>query len=624
MARSTRKDNREGTNTLSKDGVLRLACYSRYSSLMQEDGYSIEAQHHALQQEIEARERAGQQVSVTYFDEPAQSAHVETIAERPVFSRMLKEAEAGTYDLVLVHKMDRFSRRLKVTTEAMERLQAARVGLYSIYERFDLTNPAGWLTAHLFAVLADFYSRNLGAEIKKGKDGRARAGLHGCRVPFGYRWVAEKTPAEPDSREGENVGDVSDGVDTGDWAGLMEIYRLMRQGLTDAEISSRMNRDGRWHLSTISKARTSDGALDLARPFTRNAIGAIRRNLFYRPWVPGDTRGTVEHNGDVYRGQHPAALTWEEWHSFQTAATSRRRGWTGRNGDALGIEHSAEFRGIAVCASCGGRLYVRRCVHKPHTPEQAIYERYVCQASDRQGGACADEGLWARVEDVRAQWLAWVRTHLAIPHDGERAIRRYAEAAIRAESPEHGELVLVPGHVERIECIERVERATTADGVGDEDPEVMLARRTRQVAADIARQGELRRRVTQAWLDGDIDDGEKARRLAQIEAKLGELQERQRTLAETPERRVARLVDAARIVTDVADIWERTNTEHRIRLASLLLPSGGLVVRCTGAKGQANRWYNHKPMSAELVRVQLKPEYEQLRRVAETIFSEVG
>ena len=93
-------------------GTGRLAAiYVRVSSREQVEGYSLEAQLRACREFCAAR---GYSVVVEYADEGV-SAHTDNLAKRPQFSRMLADAEAGRFNLIVVHKMDRFARKLRVT-----------------------------------------------------------------------------------------------------------------------------------------------------------------------------------------------------------------------------------------------------------------------------------------------------------------------------------------------------------------------------------------------------------------------------------------------------------------------------------------------------------------------------
>src|SRR5262245_9354335 len=92
-------------------GIVRVGAYCRYSEGPGQDDGSIEAQHMAIDAEV----RRNPSWRVTYHDEPKRSAFVEDIRKRPVFQALMKAAVAGEYDMVLVHRVDRWSRIANVT-----------------------------------------------------------------------------------------------------------------------------------------------------------------------------------------------------------------------------------------------------------------------------------------------------------------------------------------------------------------------------------------------------------------------------------------------------------------------------------------------------------------------------
>jgi site-specific DNA recombinase len=81
---------------------LNAVIYARYSSDNQREE-SIDAQVRAIK-EYAARE--GYNIIRIYADE-AKSA---TTDQRPQFLQMMKDAESGLFQAVIVHKLDRFSR----------------------------------------------------------------------------------------------------------------------------------------------------------------------------------------------------------------------------------------------------------------------------------------------------------------------------------------------------------------------------------------------------------------------------------------------------------------------------------------------------------------------------------
>ena len=118
---------------------LKAAVYARVSSEEQVEGYSLDAQRRAFRALVEGR---GWTVFHEYLEE-GRSAHTDDIRKRPVFKQAIDDALAGRYDVLVVHKIDRFSRKLRVTLEYFEKLGKAGVGFVSIQNEIDYSTPTG-------------------------------------------------------------------------------------------------------------------------------------------------------------------------------------------------------------------------------------------------------------------------------------------------------------------------------------------------------------------------------------------------------------------------------------------------------------------------------------------------
>jgi hypothetical protein len=90
-----------------------------------DEGYSLDAQVRAVRARCAER---GWEVAGEPFVEDARSARYEDLNRRPTFKALLEAADARAFDVVLVHKLDRFARNLRVTLETLERLDHSRVG----------------------------------------------------------------------------------------------------------------------------------------------------------------------------------------------------------------------------------------------------------------------------------------------------------------------------------------------------------------------------------------------------------------------------------------------------------------------------------------------------------------
>ena len=161
------------------------------SQAQAEEGWSVDAQLHALRAYAEAH---GWGIGGEYIDDGVSAAR-ESAASRPEFRRMLADVDARRVDVVVVHKLDRFSRNLVVTFQALARIERAGATFVSLTEHIDMTTPTGRLMLGVFALFEQFYSDNLGSEVSKGRKERALGGLPNGDLPFGY--VSAGDPRKP-------------------------------------------------------------------------------------------------------------------------------------------------------------------------------------------------------------------------------------------------------------------------------------------------------------------------------------------------------------------------------------------------------------------------------------------
>ena len=97
---------------------LRAALLARVSTEEQVEGYSLDAQRRAFRTLVEAR---GWTIYREYMEE-GRSAHTDDVRKRPVFLEAMDDALAGKYDVLVVHKIDRLSMKLRNTLECFEKL----------------------------------------------------------------------------------------------------------------------------------------------------------------------------------------------------------------------------------------------------------------------------------------------------------------------------------------------------------------------------------------------------------------------------------------------------------------------------------------------------------------------
>src|SRR5215203_5364048 len=204
--------------------TIRAVLYERVSSEEQVEGYSLDAQDRAGRAYCEAQ---GWDVVRVYRDE-GKSARTDDLAKRTQFAAMLTDAEASLLDVIVVHKLDRFSRNRRVAFEAFERLAKAGTGFVSLSEQMDYSSPAGQLMLTMLVGLSQFYSDNLAFETKKGKAERKAQGLYNGLLPFGLKKNEDGIPI-PDPET---------------FPGMLLAFRLAAEGKSDRQVAEALNASG--------------------------------------------------------------------------------------------------------------------------------------------------------------------------------------------------------------------------------------------------------------------------------------------------------------------------------------------------------------------------------------------
>jgi len=157
---------------------MRAVIYARYSSSMQREE-SIEAQTRACAEYIKQK---GWVLTGEYIDR-AFSARSD---QRPEFQRMMEDARQKRFDVIVIHKLDRFSRDRYDHAFYKRELRQAGILLCSVSENLD-DSPESVILEGILEAMSEYYSKNLGREVMKGLRETARACKHtGGVPPLGY------------------------------------------------------------------------------------------------------------------------------------------------------------------------------------------------------------------------------------------------------------------------------------------------------------------------------------------------------------------------------------------------------------------------------------------------------
>lgn len=240
--------------------------YLRVSSRDQVEGYSLDQQRAAI---LAHCANLGWRVPA-FFTDAGRSGFTDVTEKRPAFAAMLREAEAGGCDVVVVHRLDRFARSLTVTLRELKRLQAANVAFVSIGENMDFSTPIGRVLLAMLAALAEYFSENLSREVKKGLAGRRAAGFRHATLPYGARLVGGVGPAiEVDPGKADALRSLLTLVASGSYA--VAVHALNGDGVP-------ARRGGAWNTSSVRAVVAAASWLaEQPEPWPSLYLGAAKR-----------------------------------------------------------------------------------------------------------------------------------------------------------------------------------------------------------------------------------------------------------------------------------------------------------------------------------------------------------
>ena len=164
----------------------KVALYARFSSDNQRSE-SIDAQIRAMKAYCEQHHFV---IVETYVDE-AKSA---TSDKRPAFQQMISDSSSHGFNILLVHKLDRFARNRYDSAVYKRELKKNGVTVYSVLENLD-DSPESIMMEAVLEGMAEYYSQNLARETMKGLRENALQCKHtGGIAPLGY-------DVDPDTRK---------------------------------------------------------------------------------------------------------------------------------------------------------------------------------------------------------------------------------------------------------------------------------------------------------------------------------------------------------------------------------------------------------------------------------------
>ena len=316
----------------------KVALYTRVSTEDQaRDGSSLEVQREFL--EKYAREMKWE----VYYPEPGKIYMDDGISgyslDRPAFRRLMVDAKKKRFNCVLVHKIDRFSRKLQDALNVVEELKDLGIAFKSATEFFDTTTSSGKLMFQQLGSFAEFERNRIKERVFPGMvKGIQRGNWQGSRYsPYGYYY--NKT-----TKLLEVVPDEAQIVKT--------IFFMYGSGQSTTQIAGYLFKKG---------YKTRSGGLfhtKLVNDILRSKIyiGLLVWNVYHYDKSLKTLKGHRYVKNDpskviVGQGKHESIITQGDYDAVQLRLDQYRRGFQNRAGS-----EDYPLSGILYCGTCGHRM----------------------------------------------------------------------------------------------------------------------------------------------------------------------------------------------------------------------------------------------------------------------------
>ena len=383
---------------------MNAVIYARYSSDNQREE-SIEGQ---IRECLEFAEKNHYKVVAQYIDR-ALSART---ADRPEFQKMISDSEKGLFDIVLVWKLDRFSRDRYDSAFYKHALRKNGVRIVSAKENITDT-PEGIILESMLEGMAEYYSAELSVKVKRGLTENAlKCRFNGGFVPYGYTVDTKDRTLKIDPLTAPIV---------------REIFNRIDKGERTQQIKDSLNERG---------IKTNFG-----KPFTYSKVGHMLRNRLYI--------GEYRFKDIVVPDGVPAIIDKEQFERIQR----RMKTYQKATGKAKAHEEYLLTPKL-FCGTCGN-LMVGEC----GTSRNKVTKHYYYKCSGAKHNECT------RKKGLKKDWIEKLVSIVTLESVlNDEVIDRIADAMVVLQNKKD---TVVPAMMKQLaDCEKSIENMVNAIQAG--------------------------------------------------------------------------------------------------------------------------------------------------------------
>ena len=337
---------------------IKCYLYTRVSTAMQVDGYSLDAQRDKLRKYAQYEDMI---IAGEYSDEGFSGKNIQG---RPEFQRMLIDIQERKDEIsyVLVFKLSRFGRNAADVLSSLQLMQDFGVNLICVEDGIDSSKDSGKLMISVLSAVAEIERENIRAQTMAGREQKAREGKwNGGFAPYGYKLENGELKIAED--EADVIRVIYDQyLHTN--AGVNGVAKY----LNSHGYTKKIRQNGT--MSSFSSAFVRD-VLD--NPIYMGKIAYGRRKIEKKLGTRNEMHVVEQKDFPVYDGQHEAIISEKDWQLVQTKRTTTAF----KREKIRDPNHAHILSGILKCPCCGKSLYGN--ISKAHSKDNKTRYYYYCQ-----------------------------------------------------------------------------------------------------------------------------------------------------------------------------------------------------------------------------------------------------
>ena len=326
-----------------------------------------------------------------------------TRKDRPDYQRMLTDAEAKTFDVLLVDDLSRLSRDDVEQGSTLQDLRFWDIRVIGVSDGYDSTSKSHKVISGVRGIINNVYLDDLRDKTHRGLKGKALNGQNTGGRAYGYRHIPIEHPTEKDAFGRPKITGVTRKVDPEQAEIVRQIFRWFAEGRGYREIAGRLN------AQQIPSPRGGTWAASSIRPMLRNEVYVGRAVWNRRQWVRNPKTGKrvpkTRPQDEWVTVDAPKLRIVDDklWRSVQARrdellATHRERQKDGKQ--RPGKAPTYLFSSIVKCGTCGGD-YIK--ANKTH---------YRCSTYLNKGKVACDNSVSVRKDVLEERLLHTIKTEL--------------------------------------------------------------------------------------------------------------------------------------------------------------------------------------------------------------------